>query len=486
MTDKTPKQFAAKTHWKSRQNRRSGFQRKAALFNLPELAALYRNAATINWNWPVMFAITLLAGPAFAADTNLTWKADVTLKETFDNNVYIQDTAPSPVNVGIATAAGLHAVSPLKSSLVTTILPRLGLNYQPGEAFNLTALYAPEIALYTSAEDEDYVAHRVTLNFNGKIKDATWELLNSPTFIEGSTIGPVFARPDDCPAIGGIPLRDRRQQFVFRNTFRVTLPFGKWFIRPVAASYYHDFLTGQRLNTDPAYTYENYLDRQDVNGGVDVGYDVGRKTYLVLGYRYGRQDQFVGPNAANTAFTDSPYDSSYHRILVGVEGSPTSWLKLAALGGPEIRTWASGTPAGFDRNRQLYWVDAAATVLPDKKDTVTLLFRRYEQPAFSSQSVYEDITYGATWKHKFNDHWTAGAGFQLYIGDWQAPVNRNDWIYTPSAGLTYTHNQHLSAELAWSYDLVDNKTSTSAGGAAFADGREFSRNLVSLAVKYTF
>ena len=266
-----------------------------------------------------------------------------------------------------------------KSSFVTTIMPRLGLDYKPAAAFNVLAGYAPEIALYTSAEDEDYVAHRVMLNFSGKIKDATWELLNTPTYIEGSTIGPTFARPDDCPAIGGIPLRDRREQFVFRDNFRMTLPLGKWFVRPVAATYYHDFLTDQRLNRPRRrpYSYENYIDRQDVNGGLDVGYNVGRKTFLVLGYRYGRQNQYVGPNAANTAFTDSPYDSSYHRILFGVEGSPCRWLKLAALGGPEIRNWADSTPAGFDRNRQIYWADVPATVMPDKNDTVTLMSRRY-------------------------------------------------------------------------------------------------------------
>ncbi|HEV2436082.1 MAG TPA: hypothetical protein VG077_08780 [Verrucomicrobiae bacterium] len=481
MTHPTGFSFDPKTNWECPPDRRSGFRQKAALFNFLKFAALYRGAATLNWSRPVVFAISLLAGSALA-DTNLTWKADVTLKEGYDNNVYIQDIAPLPANVTAAAGAGLHAVSPLKSSLVTTILPRLGLNYQPGAAFNVTAFYAPEIALYTSAEDEDYAAHRVTLNFTGKIKEATWELLNSPTFIEGSAVGPTFARPDDCPAIGGIPLRDRREQFVFRNSFRVTLPFGKWFVRPVASSYYHDFLTDQRPEpANNSYLYENYVDRQDVNGGLDVGYDIGKKTFLVLGYRYGRQDQY------KLLGVDSPYDSSYHRILVGVEGSPMPWLKLAALGGPEIRDWADGTPAGFDRNRQLYWVDASATLTPDKSDAVTLLFRRYEQPAFSSQSVYEDITYGATWKHKFNDHWAAGAGFQLYLGDWQAPVNRNDWIYTPSAGVTYTYNQHLNAELSWSYDLVDNKTAVVTGTpTAYADGREFSRDLVSLAVKYTF
>jgi len=429
----------------------------------------------------------LAAAAANAAMTNLSYTVEAAVKETYDDNVYIQNTMPLPANVAAAAAAGLNTVSAHKSSFLTTIIPRLGLSYQPGAAFNATLAYAPEIALYTSAEDEDYIAHRTTLNFSGKIGDAVWEWLNSETFIEGSTLGPTFARDQDVPAIGGIPLRDRREQFVDRNNFHLTLPFGKWFIRPVASAYYHDFLTDQRLNTDEtAYYYENYLDRQDVNGGVDVGYDVGHKTFLVLGYRYGRQDQFVGPNAANTAFTDSPYDSQYHRILLGIEGMPVPWLKLAALGGPEIRTWASGTPPGFDRNRQLYWVDASATLMPDKNDAVTLVFKRFEQPAFSSQSVYEDITYSATWKHKFDDHWAASAGFQLYIGDWQAPVNRDDWIYTPSAGLTYAYNQHLSAELSWSYDIADSKTPTTAPGAAYADGRQFTRNLASLAVKCTF
>jgi hypothetical protein len=169
-----------------------------------------------------------------------------------------------------------------------------------------------------------------------------------------------------------------------------------------------------------------------------------------------------------------------------VEGNPAKWIKLAALGGPEIRDWASGTYAGFDRNRIDYWVDATATIMPDKNDAVTLLFRRLTQPAFSSQSIYDDITYSAMWKHTFNEHFSASAGMQLYIGDWQAPVYRDDWIYTPSAGLTYTCNKHFSVEAACSGDWAKNKTSTSAPKAQYADGREFTRHLVSLAMKCTF
>ncbi len=73
----------------------------------------------------------------------------------------------------------------------------------------------------------------------------------------------------------------------------------------------------------------------------------------------------------------------------------------------------------------------------------------------------------------------AGAGFKIYGGDWQAPVSREDWIFTPSASLTYAHNQHLSGELAYAYDWVESQVLNTAG-------REYRRNLVSLSVKYSF
>ena len=424
----------------------------------------------------------LSAGSALAAHTNLNWNAGVTFKETYDDNVYLQDVQPDPTGVANTRAAGLTAATAYKSSWLTTVLPHLGLNYENGDStFNFEAAYAPEIALYTSAEDEDYVTHRTTLNFSGHIKDATWELLNSPTLIQGSTVGPTFASPGDVPAIGGIPLRNRCEAFIFINSFRVTVPFGKWFIRPVATSYYHDFLTDQRLPVaNSGYTYENYYDRQDINGGLDIGYDVGRKTYLVLGYRYGRQDQFTGPKG--NAFVDSPYDRAYNRVLIGVEGSPAPWIKLAMLGGPDFSDWAAGTDPGFDRNKIVYWIDAKVTLLPTKNDTIVLFHRSYQQPAFASESVYQDITSTVTWTHRFNTHLSASAGMELYIGDWQAPVKRDDWIYTPSFDVTYAYNQHLSAEFSFSRDWAENQQS----GITTGEGREFTRDLFSLAVRCAF
>jgi hypothetical protein len=220
--------------------------------------------------------------------------------------------------------------------------------------------------------------------------------------------------------------------------------------------------------------------RQEVSGGLDVGYKVAKQTHVVLGYRYGAQDQ------GTLLEKSSQYDNSYQRILVGVEGSPVDWLKLAVMGGPDIRDFYNAPIPGFDANQLLYYIDAAITLLPTARDTIVLACRRFEQPAFSSFSMYEDITYSFAWKHKLDDHFTVGAGFLLYIGDWQPPVDRNDWIYTPSASVAY-NSKKFSAELAYSYDWAQNNAEVVAGTqTAYANGREFTRNLVSLLLKYTF
>lgn len=422
------------------------------------------------------------APPTKPAAPKSPWTTSVSLalKETFDSNVYLQDTTPNSANVAAAAAAGLSAVPANQSSLVSSVLPRFGLDYKPSPAFYGSVTYAPEMTYYSSASSENYVAQRGTLNLGGKIDETSWDLLNTASYVDGNVLGPTFARGGDVPALGGIPLRDRREAFVFRNGFKLTHPVGDFFIRPVAATYFHDFQTEQRVNTAPtAWVYENYIDRQEVSGGLDVGYKVAKQTHVVLGYRYGAQDQGT-LNGVN-----SPYDNSYQRILVGVEGSPVGWLKLAVVGGPDIRDFYNA-PATFDANQLLYYIDAAITLLPTARDTIVLACRRYEQPAFSSFSMYEDITYSINWRHKLDDHFTVGAGFLLYIGDWQPPVERNDWIYTPSALVAYNYKQ-FSAELAYSYDWAQNNSQVVPGTqTAYANGREFTRNLVSLVLKYTF
>ena len=441
----------------------------------------------------VCAAILIWSGSrATAVDlgTNLHFKAEVSLKETYDSNIYLQDAEGNPAGVLAARAAGFHPVEASKSSWVTSVLPRIGLDYSPGAALTLSAGYAPDVTFYSAASGEDYVAHRGTFNLGGRLDNTSWEFLNSATYIDGNTEGPTFVRPQDVPAVGGIPLRDRRAAFVFRNSFRLTQRMGEFFVRPVASSYVHDFKTDLRYQ--PAaqralFAYENYIDRQDISGGVDVGYRVMEKMDAVLGYRYGRQDQFKGPYGPGGALIDSPYDSAYHRVLVGLEGAPADWLKISFLIGPDIRQFSSEAQRmypTFDPDTLLYYVDGSLSWLPTKSDTITLRSTRYEQPAFSSFSMYEDIRNDIVWRHRFNDQLSTAIGFTLYIGDWQSPAHRNDWIYTPNAAVSYNFTKHFSGELAYSYDWVDSFVSSKV--EPLTRSHEYTRHLATLGLRYSF
>lgn len=414
--------------------------------------------------------------PAEQKKSDVQFKAELGVRETYDDNVYLQDHKPKLAAFPKAVRAG-------QESLVTTLSPKVGVDYKPCEAFNLSASYAPDIVFYHAEPSEDYVAHRGLVIMGGRFEDTSYEIASAPTIVDGNDESNIFSAPGSPPAVGGIPMRERRDQFMLRENFRLTHVAGPWFFRPVASFYTHDFQNKQRV---PAVYkgYLNYIDRQDIHGGMDIGYEVYKRTYLVVGYRYGEQEQY---NLVTVSPAGSPYDSIYHRALLGVEGMPAPWIKLAILAGPDLRDWGRGTPARFHEDEILYWVDASVTLLPTKQDTFLLSHRRFEQPAFTSQSVYEDITYDLAYKHKFNDKLTVGAGFRVYIGDWQAPVYREDWILTPTFSLAYAFNKHLTAEFSYSYDDAESRTPNKRIAPVYTGiGREFTRNLISLGVKYTF
>jgi len=398
-------------------------------------------------------------------NSNLTLRADLTLKETFDSNVYLQDTEPNP--------AVTNAVRPFQESFVTSVTPKIGFEFKPCSGFNMSASYAPEAVIFHDEPSESHVAHRAGLIFNGVVGIVTWQMQNSLTWIDGSKEGLTFGGPGGTPVIGGIPIRDRRAALIYRNSFGAFHKHGNWFFRPAVSSYIHDFKTTER---DPlAYPfYQNYVDRNDFNLGLDAGYQVFKDGYLFLAYRRGWQHENNLPPG-----TSYDYSNDYQRFLVGFEGKITRWLKFNLFIGPDWRNFNHLTPPGFDPNPVLLFVDGSAVVTVTKADTVTLTVRQFEQPAFGTPSAYQDITYDVTWRHSFSDKLAATAGFRAYGGVWEAPVMRKDWIFTPSVLLAYKHNAHWSADLSYSYDWADSLVPNTAG-------REFTRHLVWLSAKYTF
>jgi hypothetical protein len=385
-----------------------------------------------------------------------TPSAGLSLKQAFDDNVFLQDLGPKAN----------------QQSFISTVIPNLGLSYKPAGVFNASLTYAPEVNFFEADSGENFTLHRVGMSLGGKMADSSWEVTESFIAIDGSDLGPTYLQPGGAPAAGGPAVRDRRDALIERGQFRFTQGFGKWFVRPVVTGYYHDFQTKQK--TTPGY--QNFVDRSDLNGGADIGYLVAKDTSATVGYRYGVQDQSQLFPDINPTY----YDNHYQRVLFGLEGKPCDWLKLNLSMGPEFRHYTGIVASGFDRDRINFYVDSSLTITPVKGDTVTLSVKSFEQPGFTGRSTYTDSTYDLTWRHKLTDALTIGAGFRGYNTDFVRPTaSRNDWILTTSALVSYAFNQHLSAEASYLYDSATSEVPNTPG-------REYTRNFFALGVRYIF
>jgi hypothetical protein len=405
-------------------------------------------------------AVTLLATPlaSVAGGPSGPWtpSAGLSAKESFDSNVYLQSTGPRAN----------------KDSFLTTILPAMGMGYKPSEVFSATLSYSPEINIFHSASGEDFTTHRITLAASGKAEHTRWEINNNFAAVDGSDTGAIYPTMGGGATAGGGPQAMlRRDMFVERGQARLSQNFGKWFLRPVVSGFLFDF----RIQKKTTLGYQNLVDRNELAAGVDVGYSIFKNTSLVAGYRYGIQNQAQLFPSLNPIH----YDSTFHRPLFGIEGSPCKWIQLNVSFGPEFRTYDGVLTPGTDKDQEFIYSDSSITLLPSRRDTVMLSAKRFQQPGFSGRSAYTDATYDGSWKHRFGEKFTLGIGARAYNTDFIQPIKRDDWIYTGYGIASYTFNEHLSSEISYSYDSAASRYSNTPA-------REYTRSLVALGVKYVF
>jgi len=425
--------------------RRSNYVTRAGLVACASATALAADPTSAELSKPT---------PTAPAST-LKITGSAAVKETFDSNVFLQSETDKAN----------------RSSLVTSVLPSLGLNWKPASLFDLTLNYSPEAHIFHSEGSEDFFLHRTTMNLTGKQDATAYDLSGSVVKIDGSSVGPTWTGPGGAPATGAPTVRDRRDATVYRTTARVTQNICEWFVRPAATVYVHDFQMEHRSTAG----YQNFADRNEFTFGVDVGHQFARRTFAaVAGYRYGIQDQ--------DAFLGNPvnYDSRFHRMLFGVEGKPRPWLKANIALGPEFREFAGTVAPGFGGlQRWNFYVDASLAATVSKADTLTFSAKRFEQPGSSGRATYQDGTYDLTFRHKLDDRWTIGAGGRGYNTEFRRPAHRNDWVLSGSAFVNCAVDKHLSVESSYVFEsgLTLNANSS---------GREYERHLVALGLKYTF
>lgn len=428
------------------------------------------------------------AAPALADDITSAssewkkpvWLTDLSLglKESYDSNVYLS---------GADAAPGYDVATKNKASWVTTISPKIGVDFakllDSGSPVKTFAFgYVPDFAIYHDAPSESYSAHRLTTAIKTQSDTVAVSFDNTLTYIDGDEDGLIY--PSGSSSFVHSAVRERRKQWQDRSKLSVKADFGPVFIRPTVSLLYYD------LGTDfsTATSCSNYIDRYDINGGADVGYNVTKTTALTLGYRYGHQEQALLPLAIDASQTSA--SNNYQRILLGAEGSPMKWLKVEAAVGPEYisytdrRPYKGGVMANgrIDSNPTDLYAEVSLTATLSATDTLAFKYKRWDWVSSTGKNAYRDTMYDAVFRHQLTEALQLEVGLRAWQSDYDPSSLRNDWLYTATLGAKYAVTKNLCLELAYSYDRGLNDQSGIANPAT----RQFVRSITSVGATWKY
>ena len=454
------------------------------------------------------------------------WLTDLSLRvgESYDTNVYL---------AGWDVAPGETVATRNKSSAVTTISPKIGVDFakllDKDSILKVFSLgYSPDFVTYHDASSESYAAHRFTTAVRASAAPVSFSLDNAFTYIDGSKDGLFY--PGGASAYANGTIRERRDQWQDRTKASVKIDLNKsFFLRPTASLLYYNlgtnFLPTTASVVDPVHPagYTNFIDRYDLNGGADVGYNVNKDVAFTLGYRYGHQTQANLPLAIDPKQTNASND--YQRVLFGVEGSPLKWLKVEAVVGPQFTTYTDSRPLAtganptkvvsytkdktgkitehvklvasteqIDQTPTDVYAEATVTVSPTATDALVFKYKRWDWVSSTGKNAYLDTLYDASFRHQITKALQLEVGVRASNSDYNPSALRNDWLYTTSAGLKYAVTKNLSLDLSYSYDrgrndqLVNSVTVAKTAANYYVNGstREFERSVVSTGVTWKF
>jgi hypothetical protein len=441
--------------------------------------------------------ILICCGTALAQEllTKPEWLPDLSLgfTESYDNNIFW------------VSGLGLQP----QGSWISTISPKIGFNFAPLLGGNapfqaLSLSYAPDFVFFHQAPSQDYDAHKFGAAIKGAVDNFSFSLDDAFLYNDGNKEAPIYAL-NQLTGPGAnqndkyrdhyayVAARERLDQIQERETTVLQYDWDRAFVRAA------DSLLDYNLNsafhnssTAPYLGYQNFVDRSDVNGGVDFGYKVTTNVALTLGYRYGSQFQQQFAPSITSDYTN--YSSStYQRVLFGVEGQPWNWLLIKMDGGPDFRDYNPNTPIA-DLHPTKYYGEASLTATLTTNQNLTFKYKQWEWvgstgfvPIFESSY---DLSYH--WKASKRLAFDLDTRIQEYdatggndVATGTDPSLRADRLYTISPSATYAFTPQLSACLTYTFNAGNNELYTlpAANQAAY---RNFTEQIISLGLLYKF
>lgn len=440
--------------------------KRAMLFSLVAGSAVSLSAATTN------------APSLLPPKPKWLKEASVTVKESYDDNVFCSELRRGGVPPGSSACAVEE-----KHSWVTTISPKVTVDFAPlissdpeDLVRSLTLGYLPEFVRYHDAQSESYMAERFASGLKLKCGDVSLTADQLFTYINGSSWAPTYPGASFYNAYVNSAVRERREQI--KNNANVALQYDMdcWFVRGVGMLQNINMLTEQSANVG----YENYVDRGDRHFGGDIGYKATTNFAVTAGYRLGEQHQEKLLGGVKST------SSEYHRLLLGMEGKPVNWLTAKVQAGPDFRNYDDCAVATVkDDHPVTFYADASLDAKLSPKDNVGLKYKQGRSVSSTGNNATEEYALDLTYAHKLTDQLTVLLGGRVLKADYRANVGntRNDYDYIVNAGVRYAFTKNLSAELGHMLEMGRNADDSNA---ANDERRTFDRNVTSLSVTLAY
>ena len=402
-------------------------------------------------------------------------KVTVSAREAYDSNIYLT-----------SVTNGTNVAN--KDSLITSVTPAITTDYTISPQAKLNLGYTADINIYHADSNESYTRHTGTIKLVDVEGDWSYNISGSALFNDGSKTAPNYTGAWGSPAIGGGERWGRRAYDLLNGSFNIAYAGNGFLVRPVAA------VKAQHFHTDKSSTsgsgYQNFENRGENSEGLDLGWKSSPTLTTYVGWRTGHQYQ--DNNLYATGNTNNNYGNDLSRVLIGLEGSFTSWWKVNLLFGQDTRNFTTAAVAlsnPTDRKKVLFYSNSSMTLTPTKDDTITLSWVRYLQPASTGRNAYEDQNAEVQWRHIIGAY-TLGGGVRVNTGSYLQGSRRDELdFFNVTVGYKINAQSSVSAD----YQHVGCDTSVANGAALLAanalndvTNRGFSRNIFSVSYKLTF
>jgi Putative beta-barrel porin 2 len=300
----------------------------------------------------------------------------------------------------------------------------------------------------------------------------------------------VYGQEPDLASSGGFPLRTSGDYL--RNDGAVKLETQWTDLLGTELGYENTLYYYEAHGPAPTPDYDGLLSRMEHLAWLNLTWQVLPDIKAFVGYQYG-QINYTAPGAAGGRFGTiggHPYnpdnrDNRSHFVYAGVQYNPWDNLTLALKAGAQYADYYNALPGQSDSTVSPY-VDLSGTYTYLPGSYIQLGFTQSRNASSlagtelggNSEILDEESStvYGSI-NHQFTpqlvgsvigrlQYSTMHGGGSVYDGEAER------W-YSVGLNLTYSFNQHLSAEIGYNFDKLDSSAQLTAAGQSYTRNRAY-------------